>query len=88
MPKLKVYKSKGVVRLTTVQAWKVWIAEHTRQGIYVIPNLPRRMPCAEGTERLLFTGAKLYRDRNGFKLMGYAYDGSDVTRVLEAAGLA
>lgn len=85
--KLKNVDPKGPVRLNTEQAWRVWIHEHTRMGEHVIPSLPHTMPGTVGVERLLFSGAKLYRDRNGFKVMGYAFDGSDVMRVLEAAGL-
>lgn len=79
---------KNGVRLTRVQAEKLWIYEHTRNGERIIPCLLRVVPCSAGAERLLHTGAKLYRDRRGFRVMGYAYDGSDVTRALVAAGIA
>lgn len=88
MPKLTVFDPKGPVRLTRVQAERLWIFEHTRNGETIIPNLLRRVPCSAGAEYLLHTGAKLYRDQRGFRVMGYAHDGSDVTNALTAAGLA
>lgn len=75
------------VKLTHVQAGQIWVAEHTRSGERVIPPLPRLTEGATCTERLLHTGAKLYRNTRGFFLGGYAADGSDVDRVLLEAGI-
>jgi hypothetical protein len=74
------------VMLTRVQAEKLWVKEHTRNGDHVIPSLLRIMPATEGAEYLLHTGAKLYRLRKGpkpFMVSGYAYDGSDVDLAIE-----
>ena len=88
MPKLKIFKAGDRVRLTNIEAERIWVFSQTLGGNRIIPALPTIMPCAAGTERLLFTGAKLYRDKSGFSLMGYSHDGSDVRKVLEAVNLA
>ena len=75
----------GIVRLTRIEAEKLWIKEHTRIGERIIPSMMHRVT-DNGGEFLLHTGAKLYRVPNGgpkpFAIMGYAYDGSDVTKIL------
>ena len=70
------------VKITNVQAGEVWKNENTRNGETIIPPLPRLTEGASTTERLLHTGAKLFRNARGFFIGGYAADGSDVDAIL------
>ena len=75
-----------VYRLTRVEAEKLFIAEHKRRGMTVIPSLLHTVTGGVG-EWLLSTGAKLYRNPNGgpkpFMVIGYHYADEDAIKALE-----
>ena len=69
-----------VYRLTRVEAERLWVNDHTAQGMRIIPSLLQKVTDSGG-EVLLTTGAKLYRLIHGgpkpFAVVGYHYADED-----------